>query len=153
MGHSNVKTIQFQVKKIIDDLNEIYEITNDSLISREIHSLAIEISTYKLLISLCVWYDILSEMPIVSKSFQNPLTNLETSAKMLKALLNFSAEYRANRFEKAKIEANNLSQPLEIKPVFKKPRLQKEKRMFQYERVNNIIHDPEEEFKHSYFLI
>lgn len=126
--HSSVKAVRFQVKEIIDALNKIYETTNDSLVSSETNSLANEIITYEFLISLCIWYDILSEVNIVSKSLQNPLTNLETSAKLLKALQVFLTEYRDNGFEKAKIEATDLAKVLEVEPlepVFKNTRLRK----------------------------
>jgi len=45
---------------------------------------------------------------------------LETSAKLIKALQVFLTEYRDNGFEKAKIEANNLSKVLGMEPVLKK---------------------------------
>jgi len=125
--HSNIKAVRFQLKEIIDALNEIYETTNDSLLSSETNSLANEIITYEFLISLCIWYDILSEVNIVNKSLQNPQTNSETSAKLLKALQVFLTEYRDNRFEKAKIEANDLAKVLGAEPVFKKNSTTEEK--------------------------
>lgn len=151
--HSSVKAVRFQLKEIIDALNEIYETTNDSLLSSETNSLANEIITYEFLISLCIWYDILSEVNIVSKSLQNPQTNLETSTKLLKALQVFLTEYRDNGFKKAKIEANDLAKVLEAEPVFKQTRLRKKKRMFEYERGDDGVQNPEEDFKISYFLV
>jgi len=52
--HSSVKAIRFQVKEIIEALNEINETTNDSMILSETNSLSAEICTYDFLISLCI---------------------------------------------------------------------------------------------------
>lgn len=60
-------------------------------------------------------------------SLQILQTNLETFAKLLKALQVFLTEYRNNGFEKAKIEANDLAKILEVEPVFKKTQLRKKK--------------------------
>ncbi|XP_060878211.1 uncharacterized protein LOC132950689 [Metopolophium dirhodum] len=103
--HSSVKAIRFQVKEIIDALDEINKTTNDSMILSETNSLTAEMCTYNFLISLCIWYSVLNEVNIVSKSLQNPQTNLNTSTKLLKALKIFLTEYRNNGFNAAKREA------------------------------------------------
>lgn len=151
--HSSVKAIRFQVKEIIDALDEINETTNDSMISSETNSLSVEMCTYDFLISLCIWYSVLNEVNIVSKSLQNPQTNLDTSTKLLKALQTFLNEYRNNGFDAAKKEACDLANKLKIEPVFKIHRLRKKKKNFGYEGADDVIKNPEDEFKCNYFLV
>ncbi|XP_022169729.1 zinc finger MYM-type protein 1-like [Myzus persicae] len=151
--HSSVKAIRFQVKEIIDALDEINETTNDSMISSETNSLTAEMCTYNFLISFCIWYSVLNEVNIVSKSLQNPQTNLNTSTKLLKALQIFLTEYRNDGFNAAKREACDLANKLKIEPAFKIQRLRKKKQMFGYEGADDVIQNTEDEFKCNYFLV
>jgi len=89
-------------------LDEVAEIIYDSLTKSETHSLVSEIGTYEFLISLCVWYTVLQEVNIVSKSIQGPNTNLDTYAILLNALIKFMDEYRETGFNQAKLEAKEL---------------------------------------------
>lgn len=56
--------------------------------------------------------NVLNEVNIISKSLQNPQTNLDTSTKLLKALQIFLTEYRNNGFDVAKNEACDLANKL-----------------------------------------
>lgn len=123
------------------------------MISSETNSLTAEMCTYNFLISLCIWYSVLNEVNIVSKSLQNPQTNLNTSTKLLKALQIFLTEYRNNGFNAAKREACDLANKLKIEPVFKIQRLRKKKQMFGYEGADDVIQNTEDEFKCNYFLV
>jgi len=109
-----------------------------------------EINKYEFLVSLGVWYTILKEVNIVSKSIQGPNTNLDTYATLLNALIKFMGEYRETGFNQAKLEAK-LAESLEIETEFKVPRYRK-KRLFEYEGNTNYITDPENDFRCSYFL-
>ncbi|XP_008187309.1 zinc finger MYM-type protein 1-like [Acyrthosiphon pisum] len=136
--HDSIKSVRFQFKEIIEALDEVSETTNDSLIKSETHSLVSEISKYEFLISLCVWYTVLKEVNIVSKSVQGPNTNLDTYATLLNALIKFMGEYRETGFNQAKLEAKELAESLEIETEFKVPRYRKKKKLFEYEVLNKI---------------
>lgn len=77
--------------------------------------------------------------------------NLDISTSLLNGLSMFLEEYRKNRFETAKSEANILAESLLIDAIFKQSRIRKKKKMFDYEADNNPIQDPEYNFK--YFLV
>jgi len=95
------------------------------MISSETNSLSAEMCTYDFFISFCIWYSVLNEVNIVSKSLQNPQTNLDTSTKLLKALKIFLTKYRNNGFDAAKKDSCDLVNKLKIEPVFKIHRLRK----------------------------
>lgn len=77
--------------------------------------------------NVCVWYTVLQEVNIVSKSIQGPNTNLDTYATLLNALIKFMDEYRETGFNQAKLEAKELADSLEITTEFKIPRYRKKK--------------------------
>lgn len=92
--HDSIRSIRFQVKEIIEALDEVAETTFDSLIKSETNSLISEISTYEFLIKLCVWYTVLKEVNIDSKSIQSLSTDLNIYATLLSGILQFMEGYR-----------------------------------------------------------
>lgn len=61
-------------------------------------------------------------------------------------------EYREIGFNKAKLEANELAESLEVDAVFKIPRYCKKKKLFEYEGSDNYTPNPEDDFRRSFFL-
>jgi len=103
--YDSIKAIRFQVKEIIDVLDEIPDKTRDPLIRSETNSLIAEIRSLKFLMSLCIWYTVLCEVNIVSKSLQGPDVNLDISSELLNGLIKFLTNYREIGFNTAKSEA------------------------------------------------
>lgn len=104
-------------------LEEVLEVTNDPKTKRKANSLVSHgLGEYEFILSLVIWYDILVEANMVSKSLQSINTNLQISTGMLKSLLDFLKKYRINchGFENAKITANELAKDLDVEPVFAK---------------------------------
>lgn len=112
--YDSIKAIRFQVKEIIDALDEISESTHDPLIRSETSSLVSEIWTLEFLMSLCIWYSVLCEVNIVSKSLQSPNVNLDTSSELLNGLIKFLKNYKETGFNTAKSEAKVLTKDLRV---------------------------------------
>jgi len=70
---------------------------------------------------------------------------------MLQSLLAFLKSYRESGFMNAKIIANSLTEEIQVEPVFKKKRLRKKKKNFDYEGNDKRINDEEENFRQEYF--
>ncbi|KAL4092160.1 hypothetical protein QTP88_026713 [Uroleucon formosanum] len=87
--YDSIKAIRFQVKEIIDALDKISDETRDPLIRSETNSLIAEIRSLEFLMSLCIWYTVLCEVNIVSKSLQGPDVNLDISSELLNGFIKF----------------------------------------------------------------
>ncbi|XP_022165596.1 zinc finger MYM-type protein 1-like [Myzus persicae] len=153
----SIKAIRYQIPGVIKALEEVSEVTNDPKTKSEANSLVSHgIGDYEFILSLVIWYDILVQVNMVSKSLQSINTNLQISTGMLNSLLDFLKKYRTNchGFENAKITANELAKDLDVEPVFAQKRYKKAKKIFDYER-NNDLHrnNGEEIFKQEYFIV
>lgn len=150
---NSIKAIRFQLEEVIEALHEIADTSKDCLITSETHSLINEIRSYEFLVSLCLWHTVLQEINILSKSLHSPMMNIDLSTNLLNGLLAFLEEYKKIGFETSKSEANVLAESLPIEAIFKQSRIRKKKKMLNYETNDNPIHDPDYNFKCSYFLV
>lgn len=91
---SSVKAIRFQVKNVMHALKEILETSNEPITKSEALSLLNEVGSFEFLICLIIWYELLVEVNIVSKNFQNPNMQLDVSTDMLKGLIAFLKKYK-----------------------------------------------------------
>ncbi|KAL4082990.1 hypothetical protein QTP88_028320 [Uroleucon formosanum] len=150
---NSVKALRFQLPNIIEALEEVSETSNDSIAKSDARSLITEICTYEFILSLIIWYDILVQVNIVSKSLQGKDAIINISNDMLQSLLAFLKSYRETGFMNVKIIANNLAEEIEVEPAFKKTKLRKKKKTFDYEGNDERINDGEENFRQEYFLL
>lgn len=125
-----VKAIRFQLNEVVEALEEISDTTNDLKIKSESHSLAKEICTYEFILSLIIWYDILSEINIVSMSLQSVTIDLDVSMSLLNGLIIFLENYRENGYALAKVKAEEIISPMGIEIKFKKIELEKRLKCF-----------------------
>lgn len=133
------------------------EITNDTKIKSEAHSLATyELGSYKFILNLVIWYDILEQVNMLSKSLQSVSTNLQISTRMLNSLLDFLKKHTKNQngLESVKIIAHAIAKNINIEPIFTLERFRKRKKLFDYENNDNSCNnDGEEIFKRDYFCV
>ncbi|KAL4152830.1 hypothetical protein QTP88_000663 [Uroleucon formosanum] len=150
---NSVKAIRFQVKNVMHALSEILQTSDDPITKSEALSLLNEVGSFEFLLCLIIWYELLTEVNIVSKNFQNPNMQLDVSTNMLKGLIVFLEKYRDKGFEKAMETAKQLAIAIEIEPTFNEIRYRKKKRCFSYESVDETLQDPQQNFRTQYFLI
>jgi len=148
-----VKAIRFQLNEVVEALEEISDTTKDLKIKSETHSLAKEICSYEFILSLIIWYDILCEINIVSKSLQSVTIDLDVSASLLNSLIIFLENYRENGYTLAKVKAEEIISPMGIEIKFKKNRIRKKTKMFDYENIDDSLANEEENFRVKYFLV
>ncbi|KAF0714845.1 zinc finger MYM-type protein 1-like, partial [Aphis craccivora] len=149
---SSIKALRFQFKQIINALDDIIDITDESIAKSEAQSLYNEVESFEFIISLIIWYDILSEVNIVSKQLQDPKMQIGISVSMLKGLITFLEKYREYGFQKAENLAKELAVSIDIEPVFKIKRHRKKKRNFDYECSDAISVDSKEIFRTEFFI-
>ncbi|XP_050792381.1 zinc finger MYM-type protein 1-like [Gopherus flavomarginatus] len=93
----SVKTLRYQSEEVYEALVAISEEARDPKAKSEAQSLASEISSFKFLTSVVIWYDILVKISSVSK---------------------FLVKYREHGFKEAQVTARELAQALGVEPKF-----------------------------------
>ncbi|KAF0682205.1 zinc finger MYM-type protein 1-like, partial [Aphis craccivora] len=105
---NSVKALRYQLPNIIEALEEVSREANDTITKSEAQSLANELSTFEFVLSLVIWYNILIEVNVVSKSLQGKNIDIDISIKMLESLLIFLRTFRQTGFENSIITAKEI---------------------------------------------
>ncbi|XP_030405322.1 zinc finger MYM-type protein 1-like [Gopherus evgoodei] len=131
----SVKTLRYQSEEVYEALAAISEEARDPKAKSEAQSLASEISSFKFLTSVLIWFDILVKISSVSK---------------------FLVKYREHGFKEAQVTARELAQALGVEPKFpcaNVTRVSRKKRQMEYEGADEPIDDPEKKFEVEFFNV
>ncbi|XP_047141052.1 zinc finger MYM-type protein 1-like [Hydra vulgaris] len=155
-----VRALRFQISGVYDALIEIAEdntlTTAPQVKSRaEAKGIARNISNFKFVCSLVLWYDILFQINIVSKMLQSQALDLSLALEHLNATKSFLCDYRCDEEFAAMVEnAKKLAVELEIFEGFDVDdpvRVRRKSRQFLYEGRDEPIVSPEQNFRVSFF--
>ncbi|XP_051165761.1 uncharacterized protein LOC127284401 [Leptopilina boulardi] len=150
-----VKAIKCQTKEVYNALMEIYNSdSRDPAVQHEAKCLANEMMRFEFLMSLVIWYDILFQANIVSKSLQSQSMDIAAATQWIKKFTEFLSVYRNVGFESSLKSAKELAENLGADPFFvTSTRKRKKKRMFDYESQDESANTtPEEQFRRDFFL-
>ncbi|CAD0206693.1 unnamed protein product [Chrysodeixis includens] len=151
---SSVKAVRYQISAIHDALITLAIETQktDVQVSHEATTLAEQLKDFSFIVSLVVWYDILFQINVVSKSLQSPDIDLSKCTEMLKKCCTFLEEYRNTGFKSAISTAKELAEELEVEPVFKATkRIRFVKRQADETARDEPIVSPEKKFEVEFF--
>ncbi|XP_071054435.1 zinc finger MYM-type protein 1-like [Onthophagus taurus] len=156
-----LKPLRFQISKIYDALMDIYNDLNPAgysgnIMRVEAKGIADGISTFKFLVSLITWYNILFEINIISKLLQNKNADIFVCTKQLEVTKNYLVSCRSDEnFEKNLSDATLLANELDIDANFPNApsRRRKIKKQFDYEAEGVSIQDPKQNYKISFYYM
>ncbi|XP_021843059.2 uncharacterized protein [Spinacia oleracea] len=151
----SVKAIRSQMSSFREALLEVSELTEiDSKIQSEAKSLAEnELGDFEFLISIVVWFEILSAINIVSKLLQSKDMLIDVAMDKIKGLILFFEGYRETGFYNALENAKEIALDLNIDPVFPERRIIRRKRQFdENSSTPSVQLSGEESFRVNYFL-
>ncbi|XP_050793251.1 zinc finger MYM-type protein 1-like [Gopherus flavomarginatus] len=114
----SVKTFRYQSEEVYEALVAISEEARDPKAKSEAQSLASEISSFKFLTSVVIWYDILVKISSISKIMQSPMMQLDSTLILLNNTQDFLVKYREHGFKEAQVTARELAQALGVEPKF-----------------------------------
>uniref|UniRef100_A0A8C9Y5M1 HAT C-terminal dimerisation domain-containing protein n=1 Tax=Sander lucioperca TaxID=283035 RepID=A0A8C9Y5M1_SANLU len=95
-----------------------------------------EITSWKLLLTVIIWFNILHEVHRVSKLLQSPQVGIDVLQYEVGHVLKFLKEYRENGLSSAQTDARDIAEEMEMPMVFPTTRGRKPKRQFPYEPQN-----------------
>lgn len=146
-----LKSVRYQLEEILEALEELETESTEDKLSSEAKSLVCHISDIEFIITLILWYDILFQINIVSKSMQSENIDFAETLTLLNNCLQFFQKYRHDGYIDAKIKATEICEELGIERNFKERRVRRTKRQFDYECSDEKPTDPEELFKIEVF--
>ena len=102
-----------------------------------------------------VGYDVLSRANVVSKTKQNTSEELPTAVSLTNNVSDYVTNCRANGYERALESAKQLATELDVKINFKRKRIRRKKRLFEYESTDEVSNacEPEKCFKNHGFNV
>lgn len=155
----SVKAVRFQIAAVYDALVEVAETANDPKARTEATALAKQIKSYPFLLSLIIWYDILSKINILSKVMQNENMQFDLALQCIDQTLKFLENYKETGFSSAEIIAKELAEELEMSTdeikfsTEKTIRRRKVRKQFDYECADETVTDPKEKFRIEFFNV
>jgi len=127
----SVKAIRLQMQEIREALLEVSDTDNDETISSEAHSLATnELGDFEFMVSIIIWYEVLSAINLVSKQLQAKDMLIDIAIEKVQGLISFFTTYRETGFLKALESAKGIARDMDIEPAFRTQRKIKRKRQF-----------------------
>ena len=118
---SSVKAVRYQISATHDALITLAIETQitDVQVSHEGTTLAEQLKDFSFAVLLAVWYDILFQINVVSKSLQSTDMDFVKCTEILKKCCTFLEEYRNTGLKSAILTAKELAEELEIESVFR----------------------------------
>ena len=113
------KQVRYQISTIHDALITLAIETQktDVQVSHEDTTLAEQLKDFSFIVSLVVWYNILFQINVVSKSLQSTDMDLDKCTEMMKKCFTFLEEYRNTGFKSAILTAKEFAEELEMEHV------------------------------------
>ncbi|KAL4721540.1 hypothetical protein ACJJTC_001076 [Scirpophaga incertulas] len=105
------------------------------------------------IVSLHVWYEILSRVNIISKLWQSVEIHLSIALEHLHTFCEWIKEYRETGFEKSLSDVRTFSErsSYDLPKEFRNKRVTKKKRMFDYESSDEPIQSPKIRYQTDFF--
>ncbi|KAK9709387.1 hypothetical protein QE152_g26647 [Popillia japonica] len=118
---ASVKAVKYQlISDISDALKDLAENTTDCQSVSECHSIEKEITTYEFVVSLVIWYDILTKINVISKMWQSENMHLDVAIQHLDAFTNWLDNYRENGFQSSLVTAREIAEENDIDRQFRR---------------------------------
>ncbi|KAJ0677502.1 hypothetical protein HanOQP8_Chr12g0437451 [Helianthus annuus] len=150
----SIKPIGTQLVDVRKALKEVRASDNDPKIQSKAKSLEkYEVGDYEFLVQIVIWYEILSNVNVVSKRLQSKDVVLDVAIDEVDKLIKYFKNYREVGFSKAIDEAIEIANELGVDAEFPQKRVTRRKKQFdENSSVEEVIFSLDEDFKVNYFL-
>jgi len=114
---NSIKAVRYQIGDVYDALLELSETSKDPKCITEAVALAKELKSFKFLVTLVVWYDILMQINLSSKMLQSQTVDLNEAVSTLAKTNAFLVDLRNKGLGSAVASAKELAEELEMLPA------------------------------------
>ena len=125
----------------------------------EAAALAKEIKNFEFLVTLVIWYDLLTQINLASKILQNQNMNLNEAVSTLQKTNEFLHNFKESGLQGSIATAKELADELEMNPdemTFPRKadvRRRRKKRQFSYEAPDEPVENPEDAYRINFFNV
>lgn len=151
---SAIKAILLQFDEVVKCIEKLRSdnITDSDIVS-DCDSVLREMMTFDFILMLHIWYEQLFRVNVISKLWQSPEIHIGAALEHLEKFCLWAEEFRETGFntmiEKAKEFANNSEYDISLE--FKRKRITRKKKLFDYECEDNPIEEGEDRFRIEVF--
>lgn len=154
-----LKPLRYNLKNIYDALIELEnDQSRDMNTKHQAKSIATKLISFKFILSTVIWYEIISNVNIVSKLLQNVNLDFKCCTEAIQNLLSYLTKLRTqessfNELINAAVDiAKDIGTETEF-PSIDSIRTKRKKRQFSYEHNDETIVDPKLNFKYNFYYI
>lgn len=148
-----VKAVLLQFDEVIECIENLKNQTEQSDTLSDCDSILNEMLSLEFIVSLHVWYEILSRVNIISKLWQSVQIHLSIALEHLHTFCEWIKEYRETGFEKSLSDVRKFTERscYDLPKEFRNKRVAKKKRMFDYESSDEPIQSPKIRYQIDFF--
>ena len=135
------------------------ETTNEPKCRAEALSLANSLKSFKFLVTLVIWYDLLVHINLASKLMQQQNLEMNNAIGILEKTHTFLIQFKETGFSTSLAAAKDLAEELEMSPdemviaAEGSIRRRQRRKQFSYEGDDESIQDPTDNFRITFFLV
>lgn len=156
---NSIKAIRYQIGEVYDALIDLSHDNKDAKCVTEAAALAKEIKNFEFLVTLVIWYDLLTQINLASKILQNQNMNLNEAVSTLQKTNEFLRNFKESGLQGSIATAKELADELEMNPdemTFPRKadvRRRRKKRQFSYEAPDEPVENPEDAYRINFFNV
>ena len=150
--------LRFYLPDVLDALEKLQHHCiqkQDGKTANEVQSLIDAVLSWKFILSLVIWHDILFQVNKASKLMQTCGISIDVVKTEIHATQSFLKNYRQSGYSSAVTSAREIAEDLGVESVFVQKRKRKKKRIFDYEskeQCTEASKESESLFKTNFFL-
>nr|XP_022902366.1 zinc finger MYM-type protein 1-like [Onthophagus taurus] len=154
-----IKPLRFNLPEILSGLQKIFDSNGNGEVSFDLKtkhmalSLKNKMESFKFICAIVLWYDILSNVNIVSKMLQNTKISLVDSTEKLKSLEKILINFRTDdHFHKLCNSASLVAESIQLDPDFLPESRRRRRNQFDYQRGEETLLSSKDSFRINFFL-
>ncbi|KAK6479921.1 zinc finger MYM-type protein 1-like, partial [Huso huso] len=151
----SVKALRYQMPEVVEALTALSEQATEKKDGETLsssQSLCKELTTWRFILCVVIWYNVLYQVNHVSKLLQSPSVSIETVKRETDDVKQFLQEYRDGGLASTQIDAREIAEKMQIDMTFSVERQRRTTRQFLYEGTEETQFTPEHRFKQDFFL-
>ncbi|MGI9555911.1 MAG: DUF4371 domain-containing protein [Cyanophyceae cyanobacterium] len=153
-----LRPLRYQLAKVIDALDALdtYAVGRaDGVTAAEAKFLSAVVSSWKFMVSIAIWFDLLFEINKTSKLLQAKEMSIDAQMAEIQRTTAFVQTYRNDGFVSAMVTAGEIADEVGLSQeerVFPTVRTRRKKRQFNYEMEDEIAGSSEDKYRTDFFL-